>query len=127
MTDYVATRWYRAPELILANENYDSKIEIWSLGCIMAELYLRQPFLKGTDWKNQLYLILDTLGNPSDQDTEFIENPNAKKFLRNFPSNSKGKLKQIFQSVDISPEALDLLQKLLRFNPEKRYGVDEAL
>lgn len=52
MTDYVATRWYRAPELILANERYDSKVEIWSLGCIMAEMYLRKPFLMGSDWKN---------------------------------------------------------------------------
>ncbi len=50
LTDYVATRWYRAPELILANENYDTKIEIWSLGCILAEMYLRKPFLMGTDW-----------------------------------------------------------------------------
>lgn len=52
MTDYVATRWYRAPELLLANENYDAKIEVWSVGCILGEMYLRKPFLMGTDWKN---------------------------------------------------------------------------
>lgn len=52
MTDYVATRWYRAPELLLANENYDAKIEVWSVGCILAEMFLRKPFLMGTDWKN---------------------------------------------------------------------------
>lgn len=88
MTDYVATRWYRAPELILANEKYDSKIEMWSLGCIMAEMYLRKPFLMGTDWKNQLFLIIDLLGKPQESDTNFIENPNAKKFLKTFPSES---------------------------------------
>ena len=52
LTDYVATRWYWAPELLLANLNYDTKIEIWSVGCILAEMYLRKPFLLGSDWKN---------------------------------------------------------------------------
>ena len=87
MTDYVATRWYRAPELLLANENYDAKIEVWSIGCILAEMFLRKPFLMGTDWKNQLFLILDLVGSPSEEDTDFIENDNAKKFLGNFPQD----------------------------------------
>ena len=52
LTDYVATRWYRAPELLLGNENYDEKIDIWSVGCILAEMFLKKPFLMGTDWKN---------------------------------------------------------------------------
>lgn len=85
MTDYVATRWYRAPELLLANENYDEKIEVWSVGCILAEMFLRKPFLMGSDWKNQLFLILDLLGTPKDSELDFIENANAKKFLKNFP------------------------------------------
>ena len=96
MTDYVATRWYRAPELLLANENYDAKIEVWSVGCILAEMYLRKPFLMGTDWKNQLFLILDLLGTPKEEDTTFIENDNAKKFLGNYPHNDKDKLKEFF-------------------------------
>ena len=99
MTDYVATRWYRAPELLLANEKYDAKVEVWSVGCILAEMYLRKPFLMGSDWKNQLFLILDLMGSPSDQDTDFIENDNAKKFLGNFPKDSKEKLSTVFKEV----------------------------
>ena len=92
MTDYVATRWYRAPELLLANENYDEKVEVWSVGCIFAEMVLRKPFLMGTDWKNQLYLIIDLLGTPKNEDTEFVENENARKFLDNYPKNPEEKL-----------------------------------
>lgn len=102
MTDYVATRWYRAPELLLANEKYDAKVEVWSVGCILAEMYLRKPFLMGTDWKNQLFLILDLLGTPSEEDSSFIENENAKKFLGNFPQNFDNKLEQVFKDVNIS-------------------------
>lgn len=127
MTDYVATRWYRAPELLLANENYDFKIETWSVGCILAEMFLRKPFLMGSDWKNQLFLILDLLGSPSEEDTKFIENENARKFLGNFPSNQKDKLKDYFKDQTISAEGFDLLKNLLVFNPTKRFGVQEAL
>lgn len=127
MTDYVATRWYRAPELLLANENYDAKIEVWSVGCILAEMFLRKPFLMGTDWKNQLFLILDLLGSPSEEDTQFIENDNAKKFLGNFPSDLKDKMKDFFKDVEISDEGFDFLKKLLIFNPNKRISIQEAL
>ena len=113
MTDYVTTRWYRAPELTLANEEYDNKIDVWSVGCIMAELYSRKPFLMGSDWKNQLFLILDLLAKPSEADTAFIQNENAKKFLKNFPSQPKGNMKYMFSDIDISPTGFDLLENLL--------------
>lgn len=71
--------------MLLANEKYNEKIEVWSVGCILAEMYLRKPFLMGTDWKNQLFLILNLLGTPEAEDTEFIENPKAKTFLDSYP------------------------------------------
>lgn len=85
----------------------------------MAEMFLRKPFLMGTDWKNQLFLILDLLGSPSEADTEFIENENAKKFLGNFPSDQKDKLKDFFKDSAMSAEGFDLLKRLLVFNPNK--------
>lgn len=127
LTDYVATRWYRAPELLLANESYDEKIEVWSVGCILAEMYLRKPFLMGVDWKNQLYLILDLLSTPKKEDTDFIENPKAKEFLANYPENPSEKLTSYFEDVDISKEGFDLLKKMLVFNPNKRVSIEEAL
>ena len=73
MTDYVATRWYRAPELLLGNENYDEKIDVWSIGCILAEMHQKKPFLMGSDWKDQLFLILKFLGAQRPEDLDFIE------------------------------------------------------
>lgn len=54
MTDYVCTRWYRAPELLMGSNNYTTSVDMWSVGCIFAEMLQRKPFLKGTDTKNQL-------------------------------------------------------------------------
>lgn len=127
MTDYVATRWYRAPELLLANEGYDAKIDIWSVGCILAEMYLRKPFLMGTDWKNQLYLIIDLLGTANDKDLDFIENEKAKVFLHNYPYREEGKFDEIFNEVKADNNGLDLLKKMLIFDPRKRISVQEAL
>ena len=127
LTDYVATRWYRAPELLLGNENYDTKIDIWSVGCVLAEMLLRKPFLMGSDWKNQLFLILDLLGKPDVKSIGFVDNEKAREFLKNYDAKTVSSLKQQFDNVDSNDPALDLLAKLLSFNPNERVSVDEAL
>jgi serine/threonine protein kinase len=66
MTDYVATRWYRAPELLLSWKEYACSVDVWSVGCIFAELLRRKPFLPGSDTKNQIELIFDIIGTPTD-------------------------------------------------------------
>ena len=60
MTDYVATRWYRAPEVILSWKKYTKAIDMWSIGCILAELVGRKPIFPGSDSQHQLQLITDT-------------------------------------------------------------------
>lgn len=127
MTDYVATRWYRAPELLLANESYDAKIDVWSVGCILAEMYLRKPFLMGTDWKNQLYLIVNLLGTPEDEDLDFIENEKAKIFLQNYPYKEGDRFDGTFSDIKADDKGLDLLKKMLIFDPRKRISVQDAL
>jgi serine/threonine protein kinase len=127
MTDYVATRWYRAPELLLGNEKYDEKIDVWSVGCILAEMYLRKPFLMGTDWKNQLFLILDLLGSPRPEELDFVENAKAKEFLKNYGSKGENKIQSFFEESIPNPHGIDLLYKMLVFNPKHRISVDEAL
>jgi serine/threonine protein kinase len=72
MTEYVATRWYRAPEIMLSWKEYSNKIDVWSVGCIMAELLGRKPLFPGRDYMHQLHLIIDILGTPSMEDTEYI-------------------------------------------------------
>ena len=82
MTEYVVTRWYRAPELLLSCERYDAGIDIWSVGCILAELFLRKPLFPGKDYLSQLKLIIQTLGSPSEEELTFVTTPKARAFIR---------------------------------------------
>ena len=67
MTQWVATRWYRAPEVMLSYKRYTTAIDVWSIGCILAELLTRRPLFKGDDYGTQLTLIMEVLGTPSDE------------------------------------------------------------
>ena len=64
-TDYVSTRWYRAPEVLLRSTNYSSPIDQWALGCIMAELYLLRPLFPGSSEADEIYKICSILGSPT--------------------------------------------------------------
>jgi serine/threonine protein kinase len=68
MTDYVATRWYRAPEVLLSYKKYSSAMDVWSVGIIFAELLLRRPLLPGTDALNQLDRTLKLIGYPTEEE-----------------------------------------------------------
>jgi len=125
MTDYVATRWYRAPELLLAYKEYDSSVDMWSVGCILAELLRRKPFLPGTSTPNQLELIFDVMGTPSEEDIGNVPRERSKKLLRNMIKKKPKPFEVIFSNAN--PKALDLLKKLLVFDPKKRIKVEEAL
>ena len=67
-TDYVSTRWYRAPELVLRSKKYSEKVDIFALGCIMAELFLGRPIFPGTSESDQLTRIVTVLGAPTRQE-----------------------------------------------------------
>ena len=82
MTEYVVTRWYRAPELLLSCDHYAAAIDVWSVGCILAELLLRKPFFPGKDYMDQLRIIIAQLGMPSDEELSFITNHRARKFIK---------------------------------------------
>ena len=85
MTEYVVTRWYRAPELLLSCAEYTAAIDIWSVGCIFAELLGRKPLFPGKDYVHQLNLITRVLGSPSESDLEFIDSEKAKRYMRSLP------------------------------------------
>ncbi|VAI34505.1 unnamed protein product [Triticum turgidum subsp. durum] len=122
MTGYVVTRWYRAPELLLGCDNYGTSIDDWSVGCIFAELLGRKSIFPGTDCLNQLKLIVNVLGTMSDDDLEFIDNMKARKYIKSL-SYADG----IPMYPQADPLAIDLLQKMLVFDPSNRISVTEAL
>ncbi|KAH3680378.1 hypothetical protein WICPIJ_008294 [Wickerhamomyces pijperi] len=126
MTEYVATRWYRAPEIMLTFQEYTTAIDVWSVGCILAEMLSGKPLFPGRDYHNQLWLIMDVLGTPSVDDFYNIKSKRAREYIRSLPFSKKTPLETLFPE-GTNPEALDLLDKLLIFNPKKRISVIDAL
>ncbi|XP_073302225.1 mitogen-activated protein kinase 4-like isoform X4 [Primulina huaijiensis] len=125
MTEYVVTRWYRAPELLLNCSEYTAAIDVWSVGCILAETMTREPLFPGKDYIHQLKLITELLGTPDEMSLKFLRSDNARRYVKQLPQFPKQQLLTRFPNM--SPLALDLLGKLLKFDPSQRITVDEAL
>ena len=117
-TEYVSTRYYRAPECILKSTNYSSPIDIWGLGCIMAEMYLHpQPLFCGSNEKEVLFRICSVLGTPT-HDTWNDGIRQANKVGIKFPTCPGTELEKII--VEASSEAIDLMKQMLQWDPNKR-------
>ncbi|EOA16852.1 hypothetical protein CARUB_v10005075mg [Capsella rubella] len=125
MTEYVVTRWYRAPELLLCCDNYGTSIDVWSVGCIFAEILGRKPIFPGTECLNQLKLIINVVGSQQDWDLQFIDNKKARRFVKSLPFSKGTHLSRIYPHAN--PLAVDLLQRMLVFDPTKRISVSDAL
>nr|AKL87250.1 mitogen-activated protein kinase 18 [Linum usitatissimum] len=125
MTEYVVTRWYRAPELLLSSDNYGTSIDIWSVGCIFAEILGRKPIFPGTECLNQLKLIINVLGSQQDADLQFIDSPKSRRYIKMLAHSRGVSFSQLYPRAD--PLAIDLLQRMLVFDPTKRITVTEAL
>ncbi|KAG0709255.1 kinase-like protein [Suillus ampliporus] len=125
LTEYVATRWYRAPEIMLVFRGYTRAIDVWSIGCIFAELMLGRPLFKGKDYVDQLNKILDVLGTPEEEVINRIGSDKAQLYIRSLPVKKAVPLWKLLPTADA--QALDLLQKMLTFDPSTRISVPEAL
>lgn len=156
LTGHVATRWYRAPEVILLEKIYTSAVDIWSAGCVFAELLQmlqevepdytkRHPLFPGSSCYplspsheptiniadnpvspyEQLNLICKTLGSPNKEELKFLNDERATEYVEGFPKYRKQELGKMFRAVD--PRALDLMEKMLAFNPYYRITAKDAL
>jgi mitogen-activated protein kinase 1/3 len=150
LTSHVVTRWYRAPEIILMEKGYGEAIDMWAIGCIFAELLSmmkenassfmdRKPLFPGASCfplspateaaarsgNDQLYLILEVLGTPSETDYAFISDKGRVAELKKLPKKARVDFRTRYPGA--SPEACNLLDRMLVFNPEKRITVDECL
>lgn len=124
LTEYVVTRWYRAPELLLASR-YTTAIDLWSIGCILVELFTRKALFPGHDHVHQLNLILQLVGSPPKNDMGFITNAKAKKWMARQTQHESKTLSTVCPSAPA--EAIDLMTRLLEFDPRKRISVDDAI
>lgn len=125
MTEYVATRWYRAPEIMLNNRAYTKAIDVWSIGCIVAEMHGRRALLPGKDYLHQLTLIFGVIGTPTDEELSIIPNPKARQFVKSLPRKPRVPFSAMYPSG--TDQAMDLLAKLLAFDPDKRLTCEQAL
>jgi len=125
LTDYVATRWYRAPEILLGSTRYSKAVDMWSLGCILGEMLIGKPMFPGTSTLNQLDRILELTGIPKLEDIEAMQSSLAMSMLESLPPTKPKPLTTWFSMA--SDEAIDLLKGLLQFNPNKRLTAEQAL
>ena len=124
-TEYVSTRYYRAPECILKSTNYNSPVDIWALGCVMAEMYLHpQPLFYGANEKEVFFRICSILGTPTyDIWPEGIQQANLIGFK--FPNSNKTELENIITNA--SKDAIDLMKQMLKWDPNKRASASNLL
>lgn len=127
-TDYVATRWYRAPELIMGYlTKYSTAIDMWSVGCIFAEILSNGNVLfPGKNSRHQFELILDVIGQPPQSAVDKLD-PQARRLLAPFQNGHQARkpLPLLFKHVD--PGAIDVLSRMLAFDPEERISALDAL
>ncbi|XP_029483736.1 mitogen-activated protein kinase 14A-like isoform X1 [Oncorhynchus nerka] len=125
MTGYVATRWYRAPEIMLNWMHYNMTVDIWSVGCIMAELLTGRTLFPGTDHIDQLKLIMMLVGTPEPELLMKISSSSARNYIKSLPQMPKRNFSDVF--IGANPQAVDLLEKMLVLDTDKRITAAEAL
>ncbi|GLT51738.1 hypothetical protein SLA2020_251290 [Shorea laevis] len=124
LTSLVVTLWYRAPELLLGTKQYSKEIDVWSVGCILAELLKKEPLFKGKSELDQLNSMVNVLGTPTVKNWSGLSSlPGVSNIT--FAKQPENKLRQKFPVL--SNSGLDLLQKLLTYDPRRRITAKSAL
>ncbi|GAA5845478.1 hypothetical protein JCM3766R1_001533 [Sporobolomyces carnicolor] len=121
----VVTLWYRAPDVLLGSRTYSTSIDVWSAGCIMAEMISGIPLFRGRDNNDQLNQIIRILGTPDEATLRRIASESPEVQLRPFPRMTRIPWNSLYPKAH--PLALDLLDKLLQFDPARRLDCTSAL
>lgn len=125
LTDYVTSRWYRAPEILLGSVQYSFACDIWSLGCVFGEMLLGRVLFQGSSTLNQLEKIFEAVGRPTDDDLVAMQSPTARSLLAAVEIKHQIGLDKLFENF--SDSAKSLISGMLRLNPEERLTAAEAL
>ena len=136
LTDYVATRWYRAPEILAGSSTYSEPVDLWSLGCIFGEMLGGKPVFSGASTLNQFEKIIEVLGMPSEEEVDALQSPFINTMLESMkfadPQPQRKTVEQqreawakIYPSAD--ENAIDLLVQLMQFAPTRRMKALDGL
>ena len=123
MTHEIITLWYRPPEILLGIENYTTKVDSWSVGCIIAEMFTNKPMFPGDSEIGQLLKIFQIMGTPNEK--VWPDVINLQDYKKTFPKWKATNLSEIL--IDFDKEGLDLVEKLLVMDPDKRITIREAM
>lgn len=126
LTDYVVTRWYRAPEVVLLASEYTKSIDVWSVGCILCELIGRKPIFTGKDHLDQIKKILTVIGTPSEDDMSWLppKSP-ARAFIKKVPVTAKQLWTTVYPKA--TKDAVEAMERMLTFSPLNRADVKDCL
>ncbi|KAJ2629938.1 hypothetical protein H4R22_003020, partial [Coemansia sp. RSA 1290] len=129
MTGLVVTLWYRAPELLMGEKEYSTAVDMWSVGCIFAELFVGQPLLQGRGEIDQINRIFAACGVPTETSWPgFLQLPNAKMFKFSTHKDLSKRLDRRLRAFEgMTDSAFDLLLKMLTLDPSQRITATEAL
>ena len=123
---YICSRFYRAPELLLGNEYYTTSIDIWSFGCVMAELFKGKPLLRTENKDEQINKIMECLGGPKEEDLAvIIDKQSAHELAKSTKGIKPKNLGDILQNCP--SDMIDLISKILIYNPKKRPTAAEIM
>ncbi|MEQ2304472.1 Mitogen-activated protein kinase 13 [Ameca splendens] len=125
MTGYVVTRWYRAPEVILNWMHYTQTVDIWSVGCIMAEMISGKTLFKGKDYMDQLSQIMKVCGVPGQEFIQKLESPEARNYIKSLPLHPRKDFSTLFPRASVN--GINLLEKMLVLDGDERPTAELAL
>lgn len=125
LTQYVGSRWYRSPECILGSQTYGTPVDIWGLGCVLAEMISGKPMFPGKSTLDQLRCIIQITGRPTIEDIQSTGSPIAEVIMADVIQPEPVALSELYP--DASAESLDMIRMMLQYNPHRRVQVSQAL